>query len=179
MRSSNNNPGSERRKFLRSLAGLIAGSAIGAAALPLGGDDDDDFPNGAPGAREPAGAAVSAYLGPVRPGQVFAGATVERIYDVHLGAVAIVAVSASGARFQIDMLAAGEGDGAVGRTRSVSLFVRGRPCAPTPEDQGLAAMAIADALRAREAAGAVAPPGLLALGERLRLYPGGHFDALA
>jgi hypothetical protein len=173
---SNDNIAAGRRDFFRNVAGIIAGGMLvvrGLARL----DDEDSSER--PGIRTPAREAVRAYLGPVVPGAVFAGATVEHVYDVHLGAIAIVAMSATGARFQIDVLAADRGDGAVGRTEAVSLFVRGRPGAATPEDQGLAAMAIASVLRGREAAGAKPPPGLLALRERLRRHPGGHFDALA
>lgn len=104
--------------------------------------------------------------------------TVERVLPIHLGAIPIVLSTATGQRYQVDVLARDpDGPQGVADTEHLSLFiVNGRPDAgsagrrPTDEEQGLGAMVLAQALGSRPA-----PQGLLAHGERRRRHPRGAF----
>jgi len=96
------------------------------------------------------------------------------IYGVHFGAVPVVLEDASGERFQVDVLRRdpdpARPDG-VGNTDVLSVYVanRGDGDTATHEEQGLAAMALADALAVGDV---TVPEGLLTFSERLVQHPG-------
>ncbi|MCH9683565.1 MAG: hypothetical protein K0V04_19155 [Deltaproteobacteria bacterium] len=100
------------------------------------------------------------------------------MHPVRLGAVAVVLATATGQRYQVDVLARDpEGPAGVANTESLSLFVINSKVTavddglrPTDEDQGLGAMALAQALSSEPA-----PAGLLTLQERRRQHPTGAF----
>lgn len=103
--------------------------------------------------------------------------TVVAVHPVHMGAVPVVLSTEDGARYQVDLLARDAGGPAgVANTQRLSLFVanHGDGRTATDEEQGLGAMALAEHLRAREAAGWTAP-ALLTLHERATQYPEGAF----
>lgn len=97
---------------------------------------------------------------------------------MHLGAVPVVLATATGQRYQVDVLARdSQGPQGVANTEQLSLFVvnsQGSTHAdserPTDEEQGLGAMALALALTEE-----VPPAGLLGHGERRRRHPDGAF----
>jgi hypothetical protein len=103
--------------------------------------------------------------------------TVVAVHPVHFGAVPVVLATDDGRRYQVDVLARDPGGPAgVANTERLSLFVanHGDGRTATDEEQGLGAMALAEHLRSREAAGWSAP-SLLTLDERATQYPEGAF----
>lgn len=121
------------------------------------------------------------------PGAVLEHGAVVRVHPLHLGAVPVVLSTASGHRYQVDVLARDpQGPPGVANTEQLSLYVvnsgdrRGHDRhgqdrgpdgqRPTDEDQGLGALSLAEAL-----AEVTPPSGLLTLDERHRRHPDGIF----
>jgi hypothetical protein len=126
--------------------------------------------------RSPASAEPSAFAS-LMPGQQLDRWTVVRVHPVHLGAVPVVLATEAGQRYQVDVLARDPaGPAGVANTQQLSLFVanHGDGRTATDEEQGLGAMALAEHLGAREAAGWTAP-SLLTLEQRAAQYPEGAF----
>lgn len=123
-----------------------------------------------PAARPAAGPEVRRFLGPVEPGLSLGdGWAVDRIYDVHLGAVSLVLRNGD-ATAAVDMLRKNsDTDSAPIATSSYTAFYlanRADGGTPTPEGAGLAMMALAKVIEGQERRGAE-PPTLLTLEERL------------
>jgi hypothetical protein len=113
----------------------------------------------------------------VAPGAVIQRWTVVAVHPLHCGAVPVVLATAEGRRYQVDVLARDPaGPAGVANTQELSLFVanHGDGRTATDEEQGLGAMALAEHLGAREAAGWTAP-SLLTLEQRAAQYPEGAF----
>jgi hypothetical protein len=112
------------------------------------------------------------------PGQQLGRWTVVKVHPVRLGAVPVVLATETGQRYQVDVLARDPaGPEGVARTEALSLFVvdvQASPetagSRPTDEEQGLGAMALAQALR-----GEAPPAGLLTLEQRRQQHPRGAF----
>jgi hypothetical protein len=124
-----------------------------------------------------ASATPSAFASLV-PGQPLDRWTVVRVHPVHLGAVPVVLATATGQRYQVDVLARDPaGPQGVSSTETLSLFVVDVQASPesdgkrpTDEEQGLGAIVLAQALR-----GEPAPAGLLTLAQRQQQHPRGAF----
>lgn len=165
----------DRRGFLTVAgvgAGVVATGAVGAA---IGGKR-----KAGPGSKQPGGpdAEVAALFGELAQGGKVGEWSIERVYGVHYGAIPVVLASASGNRFQVDVLRRDpEGPEGIGNTESLSLFVanRGNGKRKTDERQGLGAIALADALAARQQSGAKAPT-LMTLRQRNEKYPDAGFS---
>ncbi len=132
-----------------------------------------------------AGPEVRALFGDLAvPGHRLQRWSVVAVHDVTLGAIPVVLAAADGERFQVDVLRRDPSSPAslegIGRSASLSVFLanQGNGSAPTVEERGLAAMALADALGAREGAGAPIPSALLTLRDRRRRHPNGVYDGL-
>jgi hypothetical protein len=140
-----------RRALLKS-AGLFA---CAVAASPLGAK-----------AAHARTAAPRADLG-IAAGMRFGASQVERVGDPEFGAVPIRLVDPDGRGFRVDVLRHDPEAPGVARGGSLSVYVvnSGGGARTTEEEHGLAAIAIAAHLAAREAAGA-AVPRLLTLTER-------------
>lgn len=128
--------------------------------------------------RSPLAAQGPSVLGAIEAGQTIDRWTIVRVHPVHLGAVPVVLATASGQRYQVDVLARDPGDPrGVASTEHLSLFVVDTKASsssdggrPTDEEQGLGAMVLAQAL-----ADQAPPTGLLTLHERQRRHPRGAF----
>lgn len=126
---------------------------------------------------------VRAFLGPIGPGALLAGRwRVEAVRGVRFGSVSLLLSTRDGASFQVDVLRRDASVGAprgVGESETLAVFLsnRGDGSTATDEEMGLGAMAVADALRERERAGA-ASPALLTLSQRSARYPDGALAVL-
>lgn len=103
------------------------------------------------------------------------------VHAVRMGAVAVVMKTESGETFQIDVLRRDpQGPAGIGNTETLSLYLsnQGRGQAPTDEEHGLGAMALAAFFAAQEEAGLV-PPKLLTLDQRNQRHPQGVFSVLS
>lgn len=116
-------------------------------------------------------------------GPVVAGASIDRwnvvaVHPVRFGAVAVVLATTDGRRYQVDVLARDpEGPQGVANTERLSLYVsnRGDGSAPTDEEQGLGALALANTLQGYEAQTGAELPQLMTLDQRNAKHPGGSF----
>lgn len=161
---------SRRLTQLLVIAALVAvAGALAAWRWPRRAaiSEPGDGESGAP--PEPAGPAVRALFGPLAdPGATVDAWKIVRVDDVRDGAIPVVMTRDGGASFTVDVLARDDGGPpAVATTTDLALYLvdSGNGHAATPEDQGLATMALAQALAAREAAGA-RPPMLMTMRER-------------
>lgn len=123
---------------------------------------------------------------PTAPGHALAAAlpagtalhtsTVAAVHAVMLGAVAVVMRRPDGSTFQLDVLARAERDGSIAQSSRCSVFAvnGGTGRSATAEPDGLAAMALADALTTAEGAGLSALP-LMTHAERARRHPMGSY----
>ena len=172
-----------RRQFV-STVGVAAGVAATATAAPVGAlelRDEPDAPSAE--ARTSMDPEVARLLGDIRPGARLDRWTVESIRGVHMGAIAVVLRTADGTRFQVDVLRRDTVPGArlgVASSAGLSVFLsnRGDGRTATDEELGLGAMALRDALAAREEAGAPLP-ALLTHAERRARHPVGSYSILA
>ena len=169
-------PKLDRRSFIAA-AGLGAGvvaAGVAGSKLAKGGS------SGAPPAPE-LSSDVDALFGDLTKGSQ--GSTLDQwrvvaVYGVHLGAIPVVMVGPNGKPYQVDVLKRDpNGPDGVGNTPSLSLFVsnRGDGKRATDESEGLGAIRLADALTARQRAGAKAPT-LMTLRERHSAYPNAGFS---
>jgi hypothetical protein len=102
---------------------------------------------------------------------------VERVCGVYLGAIPVVMSTATGLRFQVDVLRRDDGGPrGIANTDRLSLFLanRGGGSQQTDEQQGLAIIALRDALSARENSAEV--QNLLTFDERRRAFREGVFS---
>jgi hypothetical protein len=116
-------------------------------------------------------------LAGLRPGTTIRRWTIVAVHPVKLGAIPVVLATADGTRFQVDVMARDpNGPSGVAQTEHLGLYLRNRGDGhtATDEEQGMGAMSLARALRAREAEGA-SMPALLTLAERHRRHPDGAF----
>jgi len=106
----------------------------------------------------------------IETGDRFASCVVTGLGPTAMGAIPIRLRDPRGRSFTVDLLRHDPETPGVARAGSLDAFVSndGDGISATEEEHGLAAMAIAARLSAREAAGAVAPP-LLTLRERAEL----------
>jgi hypothetical protein len=107
-------------------------------------------------------------------GKVIGAWTVERISEVHAGAVTAVLLDAGGTRFCLDICKRDSGmaaPSAPARTDLYEIFLanEGDGSRPTFENHGQAALALAEIVRANEHA--VVMEGMLTLRERLSQFP--------
>lgn len=135
--------------------------------------------NSAASAPLPADPAVQGLFGDLTPGQRLDRWSIVAVHAVRFGAIPVVLEGVDGSRFQVDVLRRDVAFPGVGNTEGLSVFVanRGNGSIPTPEDEGLGAMALAQALHQREQAGATAP-ALLTLSERQVRFPGAPFGVV-
>lgn len=171
-----------RRKFVVAATVAAAGVATASAAASAGRI------GGAPAAGLPLEAApriapdpeVAHFLGEVRAGARIDRWSVEAVHPVRMGAVPIVLRTASGARFQVDVLRRDDATRGVAQTETLSLFLanRGDGSTATDEEQGLGAMALAEAIARSEARGA-RMPALLTMRERRAQHPLGGYSVLS
>ena len=148
----------------------MVGTACGVTLLAC----DRGRDRGAPATVPPEAAALFAELG---PGTRLDRWTIVAVHPVRHGALPVVLRAGDGAPYQIDVLSRDSaGPPGVAQTRALSLFVvnRGDGDTPTDEEQGLGAMALAQALAEREAAGASLPT-LSTFAERQAEHPDGAF----
>jgi hypothetical protein len=129
-----------------------------------------------------AAPAVLQLFGGLAPGSRLGRWTVEAIHHVHLGAIPVVLRTASGTRFQVDVLRRDSVEGApqgVANTRGFSLFLsnNGHGDSATTEEQGLGAMALGAWLSRHESRAAA--PSLLTLRQRTSRFPGAGFGVLS
>ncbi len=146
------------------VAGLcVAGVAVGAGMLAPDSSD-----------------AAAPPLGAIAPGATLEGAATVKVVAVHpvtLGALPVILETASGARYQVDVLARDpEGPAGVADTQHFSVYVsnQGSGDSPTDEGQGLGAMALASALATFESSGKPLP-SLMTLRQRSERHPHGSF----
>lgn len=116
----------------------------------------------------------SALVAPLVAGSVLAVWTVRGISAIRHGALTVALSDGRGTEFYLDVCARDDGAGAYeppARSDRFDVFVsnRGQGSDPTVEDQGLAAMALAEILRANE--NRVQCSGLLTLRSRLAQFP--------
>ena len=121
------------------------------------------------GVAQPAGAGVRAYFGPLSEGTKVGRFTIVHLYDPVDGAIPVVLAGPDGHRFELDLLRLDPpGPLALASTGAVALYVPnagdGHLATPLSEQQG--AMALREALLARELAGATAP-ALVTMRERM------------
>ena len=121
-------------------------------------------------AHAPLGGDVAMLFGELRAGARLGSCTVVSIHDPVEGAIPVVLTTASGQTFQLDVLRRARDDDAVPSVATTSSFEvsvcnGGDGAHATDEEQGLAAVALAELLVRREAAGAKVP-ALLTLRER-------------
>ncbi len=122
-------------------------------------------------------AELAELMGDVRAGSTLARCRVIEVRSRQLGGIAVRMETPAGVRFQLDVLrACRDGDG-VGRAPGLAVHVSngGDGSKRTDEVEGLAAMALGDALARRLREGARVPE-LLTFEERARRYPDGIFD---
>lgn len=120
---------------------------------------------------------MRAYLGPLGVGARLVGSTVIAVHGIFHGALPLLLRDAQGRRFQLDVMRRDESRPGVARTAQVDVYVanRGTGTVRTEEAHGLAALALARYLRARERAGVRPPPGLVRLSGREAHGPHGVF----
>ena len=144
---------------------VMAGLSVGVAAVAVGVH------------RWRASGPEAQLFAELLPGTTLDRWTIVAVHPVKLGAIPVVLATADGSRFQVDVMARDpHGPPGVAETEHLSLYVRnsGDGQTATDEEQGLGAMSLARALRAREAETSSAP-GLLTLAERHRQHPDGSF----
>jgi len=154
---------------------VVATGAVVSIAMRGGADK-----NPAGGPPDPDGQ-VRDLFGDLGAGGALDKWKIEQVHGVYFGAIPVVMSTAGGTKFQVDVLrrdAAGP-DG-VGNTDSLSLFVanKGNGADKTDEDQGLGAIALAQALAAREQSGAAIPGELVTLKQRHEKFPDGGYSVL-
>lgn len=187
--------GFERRRLLSAFGVGAAAVATGAALAPLAKNQkaaNKKVP--APVAQQSAaqpkpprftelpapppapGPEVAALLGDIAPGSRLDRWSVVAVYDVVLGAIPVVLATADGTRFQVDVVRRDPAVPGLADTRHLSVLLsnHGDGAAPTVEEQGLGAMALAAALAAREES-APAVAGLLTRDERQQRFPRGVY----
>jgi hypothetical protein len=148
--------------MLRSRRDVLLGLTATAAALTV-------RPAKAGTAREGARRALSTGKFPlgIAPGDRFGKAIVTRVGAVLHGAIGVRLIDSTGGSFTVDLLRRDPETPGVAQAGSLDAFVMndGGGVLATNEEHGVAAMAIAQHLADREAAGAPAP-SLLTLRER-------------
>ncbi len=126
-------------------------------------------------------AATRALFAPILAHGRVGDCVVVAVHAVKMGAIPVVLATADGAHFQVDVLRRDEAGANGVRTAgslTIALHNGGAGNDRTHEAQGLGAMALLDALAAREAEGA-ALPALLTLSERVQRFPRGVLNVLA
>lgn len=161
---------SSRRTFM-----LLAGAATGVACAGGLARLVEPLPAAARAPQPTGPTGVTELFAQINAGTRLHTSTVVSVHDVHLGGVAVLMRRPDATTFQLDVLRRAERDGAIGRSANYSVFAvnGGTGSAATAEPDGLAAMALADALaRAERTAPRVA---LLTHAERARRHPSGAF----
>ncbi len=184
-----------RRDALKALAavgavGAAGAVASGAVATSQGNPSGQGRARAAehanppeqPWASRPPSGEVAAFFGPLTAGTQVARWRIEAIHDVQFGAIPVVLSTASGERFQVDVLRRDAlGTNGVGHATSVTVALAngGSGDQSSHEEHGLGAMALGDALEAREQSGARVPSGILTLAQRVERFPRGLFSVVA
>ena len=177
--------GIDRRTLLAGL-GLAGGAVALAGGRVEGSSAEERTPNpDAPfvpkdAIQRPVGAAVRAFLGELAEGAALPGGyAVARVFDLHQGTIPVVVAAPDGHRFQVDVLRRDDAAGAARGPASTascaaSKVNRARGATAAAALEGLGALALAQALAARESDGAPVPE-LLTLRERSLRHPVGLF----
>ena len=157
----------------RQVMGLLGMAAV---AVPVssawaGGGTRRRVPGTLPSSTNPS----CPLLAPLVAGRTLGSWTVERIGELHAGAVTAVLRDAAAVRFCLDICRRDQGlmaPSAPAKTDLYEIFLanEGDGSRPTHEDHGQAALALAEIVRANEHA--VRLDGMLTLRERLRRFPG-------
>jgi hypothetical protein len=166
-----------RRQLLRAV-GVGLGAAVlatapkrvaaGDVARELVPKPNPPSPTAVPHAQ--SGSEVASLFGDLVPGAKLAGCTIVSVHDPVAGAIPVVFTTSTGRVFQLDVLRRPTEVDAPRTVASnaafeVSVCNGGKGEHATDEEQGLAALALADALSLRVARGAKVP-ALLTLRER-------------
>lgn len=153
----------------RTVVGVIGVGAVTAAAgaatgvlakparsslarSPIGGTPRSS--TGASPANDPALSLTDALVAPLKAGDKLDRWTVENLHPVENGAASVVLSDAKGQRFQLDICARDTSRAAAGPGNTeafeICLANRGDGSTSTFEEHGLAAMALAEVIRANE-----------------------------
>ena len=156
-----------RRRMLALVGASAVAVPVAANASPVPVELDDPAP-------QDEQVDASALLAPLTAGATLGGWLVTGITGVRYGALTVAVSDAAGATFYLDVCARDQGLGAhapPARSEKYDVFLsnHGTGADPTFEDHGLAAMALAEILRANE--NRVQPEGFLTLRERLARFP--------
>lgn len=141
-----------------ALAPSLASAAVASKGAPV-------LDSGAGDAR--------ALIAPLEAGSTLGTWTIESVGQVQYGAVSLTMRGAGGGLFYLDICARDRGEGAhspPARTEHYDIFVanEGNGSLPTHEDHGLAAMALAEVVRANEQRVTLA--GMLTHAQRLQRH---------
>ncbi len=166
-----------RRGFIVTVGVAVSAASAAACATKAKGE-------GAPiGGTERERELAQATLHGLAAGAVIARWRVAAVHALRFGAVPVVLESEAGARFQVDVLRRDPDAAAptgIGNTDALSLYLsnEGDGTTATVEEQGLAAMALADELgeRTRGMGGDAAPAELLTLRQRLERFPRDNYE---
>jgi hypothetical protein len=151
-----------------ALQALVMAPVVGVVRTAWG-----RVPAGAEGAALDAAAPSDAPFADVRPGAKVGQCVVVRIGSVQHGVVPIVLRASDGGTFRVDILRHDDATPGIARAGSLALYLAngGSGGKQTDEEHGLAVMALARLLAAREASGKPVPR-LLTLRERSPLLAG-------
>ena len=164
-----------RRSLLKRLAGASAAVAGSSALLSV-----SDARAEAMHREALVDPSVQAFLGPIAAGAAVGDRwRVEAVRGVRFGSLSVVLSTREGAHFQVDVLRRDESVRGVGESEHLAVYLsnRGDGQTATHEEMGLGAMALAEALRARECSGA-AVPALLTMAQRSARFPDGALAVL-
>ena len=130
----------------------------------------------------PIDEATRALFAPIQANGRVGDCTIVCVHAVKMGAIPVVLATAGGVRFQVDVLRRDTSAAAINGIRSAgsltaALHNEGVGDNRTREIEGLGAMALLNALTARESAG-VALPALLTLRERTQRFPRGVLSVI-
>jgi len=175
-----------RREMMMGVAAAGAAASLAVAASPAAASPRQGATRTSQGesAAVPSGPALEApsqdvlrYFGPIAAGTTIGDRwVVEQVHGVRAGAIPVLLRTQDGTRYAVEVMRRADGSGAIDGTERVEVFLSNRAdgSTPTPEEQGLGAMALAAALRSREADGAL-PPALHTHAERQADHPHGLF----
>ena len=159
------------RRQLMGLLGLAAVAVPAGSAWARGGSAQRRI---SPAHRQAPAGSGGALLAPLEAGRRIGAWTVQRISEVHAGAVTVALLDGADRRFYLDLCVRDRASGspsAPARTDLYEIFLanEGDGSRPTHEEHGQAALALAEIVRANEHT--VKLEGMLTLRERLGRFP--------
>ena len=139
----------------RELVGWLGAAAVLAPSVATASTPSSQVPVDGPRESGPSSLHASQLLAPLSVGSQIGGWRLEQLGKLQAGAVGVDLSDAHGNRFHIDICRRDDGLGAAippARTDRCDLFVanEGTGGDPTDESAGLAAMALAEVVRAHE-----------------------------